>query len=329
MRINKGQSIITNEDRYVCIDIETTGFSSQNDEIIELAAVKIENNEVIDSFLTLVNPMCEISSQITKLTGISSDMLIDALVIEDVFPQYIQFIGDSLVVGHNINAFDSNFLYDTAEKLGMNGFSNDFIDTLTMAKKVLPELKSHSLESVSEALGVSYEGAHRALVDCEITYKCYELLKERAADMPNIWVEKTNIDTENPLYRKTCVVAGTVKGYTQADIQNIISELGGICKKSLTADIDYLIMGEAKTDKAQQTLQKAQELGVKVLPADKLEGIVENNDKKSDTFGCCHLFKECSDARKCIHRDPDHSKGCEYRKNLESGRVFYGVNRNI
>ncbi len=329
MRINKGQSIITKEACYVCIDIETTGFSSQNDEIIELAALKIENNKIVDSFSTLVNPMCEISSRITNLTGISSDMLIDAPVIEDVFPKYIKFIGDYVVVGHNINAFDSNFLYDTADKLGMNGFSNDFIDTLTMAKKVLPKLKSFSLESVSEALGVSYEGAHRALADCEITYKCYELLKDRASDMPGIWVEKTKVDTENPLYRKTCVVAGTVKGYTQADIQNIISELGGICKKALTADIDYLIMGEAKTDKAQQTLQKAHELGIKILPADKLEGIVENNDKKSDTFGCCHLFKECSDAKKCLHRDPEHSKGCEYRKNIESGRIFYGINRNI
>lgn len=329
MRKNKGQSLIMPELNYVCIDIETTGLDSHTAEIIELAAVRVEDGQITDTFSSLVNPLCEIDAQITWFTGISTDMVMNAPVIEDVLPQYLQFIGQDIVVGHNINSFDVNFIYDAAQKLGLSDFSNDFIDTLTMSRKVLPELKKHSLESVSEALNVEYAGAHRALADCKITYQCFERMKEKAEDMCGIWIQKSDVDKDNPLYRKTCVVAGSVKGYTQAAIRDAITELGGICKKTLAADTDFLIIGEAKTEKALLALNRAKELGVSVLSADELNGIAENSAKKSDKFGCCHLFTECSDACKCLHRDNDYAKGCEYRKNLEAGRIFYGVNRNV
>lgn len=326
MRNNKGRSLITQETDYVCIDLETAGFGELSNTIIELAAVKVQNNFIVDSFSSLVNPMCEISEVITDLTGITNEMLTDAPAIEDVLPEYLKFIGNSIVVGHNVNTFDVNIIYDTAERLELGSFVNDFIDTLTFSRKVLKDLNKHSLKDVAKELGVSYSGAHRALADCNITYQCYERLKDLATDIPGIFTDKPEMDKDNPLYGKTCVVAGSVKGYTQAAVMNRISDLGGICKKDLNSDIDFLIIGEVKTEKAQLALKRAQELGIAIISADNLQGLENYNSKNADTFGCCHLFETCSDARKCLHRDLEYAKGCAYRKNLEAGRIFYGVN---
>ena len=98
-------------DDYVIFDIETTGLDSSYDEIIEIGAIRIENNKVVSQFQSLVKPNIEIDDYITELTGITNDMLIDAPKIEDVLPQFMEFVGSEILIGHNVN-FDINFIYD-------------------------------------------------------------------------------------------------------------------------------------------------------------------------------------------------------------------------
>ena len=111
VRENKGQSIIDFTLDYVVIDIETTGFDPYYDAIIELSAIRIINNIQVEHFSSLVKTTKSVSNFITELTGISNDMLSKAPIIKDILPQFYEFIGDSVIVGQNVN-FDINFIYD-------------------------------------------------------------------------------------------------------------------------------------------------------------------------------------------------------------------------
>ena len=102
----KGQTL---DDTYVVFDLETTGFSSKNDRIIEIGAVKIKDGVIIDNFSEFVNPRRPIPYKITELTGINDQMVRDAMIIEDVLPRFINFIGDSVIVAHNA-PFDTGFI---------------------------------------------------------------------------------------------------------------------------------------------------------------------------------------------------------------------------
>ena len=94
---------------FVVFDIETTGFSSTNDKITEIGAVKIENYKVVDRFSEFINPERDISYKIQNLTGITNDMVKDKPTIEEVFPKFLEFIGDSVLVAHNAD-FDMGFI---------------------------------------------------------------------------------------------------------------------------------------------------------------------------------------------------------------------------
>ncbi len=114
-RVFKGTSLLESLENYVVVDIETTGYSPDFDEIIELGALKIENNIVIAQFQTLIKPEEMIISEfITEKTGITNEMVKDAPSLYDVLGKYVNFIGDNIVIGHNVN-FDINFLYDYCE----------------------------------------------------------------------------------------------------------------------------------------------------------------------------------------------------------------------
>lgn len=174
----KGKSLIRFPESYVVIDIETTGLSPLCDEIIEISAIKVEYNSIIETFSFLIKPKCSsISYFITKLTGITNKMLASAPSITEVLPQFSEFIGDSILVGHNVN-FDINFLYDEFQKILKTKLNNDFVDTMQIARRLYPELAHHKLKDVAEKHGICTEGAHRGLKDCEITQAVFVKMRE-------------------------------------------------------------------------------------------------------------------------------------------------------
>ena len=174
----KGQSL---NDTYVVFDLETTGFSSIKDKIIEIGAVKVENGVITDKFSTFVNPKVPIPFEITNLTGITDDMVMEALDIETILPQFLEFVGDAVLVAHNAS-FDVSFIEQNCR---YQDITPDFtsVDTVAMARILLPTLSKFKLNVVANALHISLENHHRAVDDAgataEIFVKFVEMLRAR------------------------------------------------------------------------------------------------------------------------------------------------------
>ena len=166
---------------YVIFDLETTGLDTEQDAIIEISALKVKGGEIVDEYSTLVNPGIHIPYEASCVNGIVDDMVKDAPIIEEALKGFIAFIGNEVLVGQNIKRFDLKFIQRDAVRFFGKPVNNDYVDTLFLAQRYLPELDSHSLESLADYYDISYDGAHRALSDCHINKKVYDyLLKEIA-----------------------------------------------------------------------------------------------------------------------------------------------------
>ena len=128
---------------YVLYDLETTGTSSKYDEVIEISAVKVKNGVVTEEFSQLVNPGRPIPSAASAVNHNMDDMVAFAPMFDSVLQQFLAFIGDDVLAGHNINRFDMKFLYRDCERYFGQTLTNDYIDTLKLARLCLPELSHH------------------------------------------------------------------------------------------------------------------------------------------------------------------------------------------
>lgn len=176
MENNKGKRLAKYVPDYVVFDLETTGVSVVKDDIIEISAVKVKGKKVVDTFSTLVNPQRSIPAQASAVNGITDDMVADAPDIREALADFLAFVGDEILVGHNIHTFDLKFIKKAADELFGKSVENDYIDTLTMARSCLPQLSHHRLVDVAAHFHISSKGAHRALNDCIMNQKCFEEL---------------------------------------------------------------------------------------------------------------------------------------------------------
>ncbi len=283
-RINKGNSIIDIIKDYTVIDIETTGLDSTYNEIIEISALKIRNSEIIDKYTKLVKPRQSflanddaldfyiedgekvqyIDEFISNLTGITNNMLGKSPDLSEVLPTFNAFIGNDILIGHNIN-FDINFLYDNYIKYLPIPLTNDFIDTLRMSRKLLPELEHHRLDDLTKYFEKKSRQEHRALNDCILTNEIYNELSKLAISKyenvndfkkqfkkhhssyklkaNDIVSQNTEFDEEHPLYGKVCVFTGTLEKMSRKNAMQIVANLGGICGDNVTVKTNYLILG--------------------------------------------------------------------------------------
>lgn len=180
----KGKRLVKYVPDYVVFDLETTGMSYVNDNIIEISAIKVEKGTVMDTYSTLVNPKRYIPYQATKVNGITDEMVADAPLIETALGAFLAFAGNYVLVGHNIQSFDLKFIYEAAQNLYGKTVDNDYIDTLPMAKSCLPQLKHYKLVDLAAYFHINTDGAHRALNDCVMNQKCYEELAKIQKEMP-------------------------------------------------------------------------------------------------------------------------------------------------
>lgn len=178
---SKGQNL---DATYVVFDLETTGFSPEKNKIIEIGAVKVENGVITERFSTFVNPEVPIPFHIEELTSIKDDMVIDAPKIEEILPEFMKFCEGAIMVAHNAE-FDMSFI----RKNCMNqGIEREFtiIDTVALARILLPNLNRFKLDTVAKALNISLENHHRAVDDAgctaEIFVKFIDMLKERGIE---------------------------------------------------------------------------------------------------------------------------------------------------
>lgn len=165
---------------FVVFDLETTGLEANKEEIIEIGACKVVDGQIVEVFSTFVKPSKSIPKEIIELTGIDDEMVKDAPTINYVLPDFFKFCHGAALVAHNI-AFDIGFVHAIAKKLSYN-FDHANIDTIELAKKLLPGLKNYKLGTVVEKLGISLENAHRAVHDATATAKVFIKLMQKTID---------------------------------------------------------------------------------------------------------------------------------------------------
>lgn len=258
MRNLKGQSLLALPNNYIVIDLETTGLDPKWNDIIEFGAIRVEENTIVDSFSALVNPGYEIDEFITELTGITNEMLALAPTITKILPGFLDFIGESVVIGHNVN-FDINFLYDNCVA-GLNRpFQNSFIDTMRMSRRLFPEERHHRLCDLIERMGIGVTVFHRALSDVEQTNRCYLYMKQYMTDncidiislLPskcgfsakNIQASTTDFDENSPVYDKTFVFTGALERMIRKDAMQLVVDRGGHCGDGVNKEANYLVLG--------------------------------------------------------------------------------------
>lgn len=153
---------------FVITDTETTGLKPESNRVIEIGAVKVRDGSVVDRFQQLVNPERSIPGRITKLTGITTGMVFDAPTMEEVLPEYLEFLGNGILTAHNLS-FDKGFLDAELNRVGRGPLSNETLCTVRLARRLLPGLDSKGLSRLAQFYDIRVDGRHRALGDAEAT----------------------------------------------------------------------------------------------------------------------------------------------------------------
>lgn len=306
---HKGISLLSLPDNYIVLDLETTGYNPHFDEIIEVACIRYSGSEKIDSFHSYVQPtpygddsIHYVDDFITKLTGITDDMLVTAPKFKDIANELYDYLGDSVIVGHNVN-FDINFLYDNFLKCLGCEFKNDYLDTMRLSRIALPDLPHHRLKDLKEYFSI--DGVqHRALNDCQITHtvlsKLLDYIQEnnvdlerylhpKRFDLTSLTGDVTLNDPSNPLYGKHCVFTGKLQRFVRKDAAQIVCNIGGCCDNSVTKKTNFLIIGglddiplvkdgkSTKMKKAEELILDGQDL--KILSESTFYDLIEDSIK--------------------------------------------------
>lgn len=171
-------SQVTSSTKYIALDIETTGFDAEKDQILEIGAILFDEKKIYKEFSTLLNPRIQIPETITHITGIRQSDVANAPQLSEVVDALKEFVSDFPIVGHNIN-FDIGFL----KKKGID-FQNVLYDTLTLSSIVLTKFPSYSLETIASHFKVSEKQTHRALDDTINNAKIFRILLEKIDPIP-------------------------------------------------------------------------------------------------------------------------------------------------
>lgn len=159
---------------YIAFDLETTGLNPQENEIIEIGALKVRDGKVVERFMEFIHPLSPISSPISELTGITNEMVANARSCDQVVPDFLNFCEDDILIGHNV-MFDYSFTKCSASKCGLS-FEKKGLDTLKIARKVHKDFPSKSLGALCDYYHIENKSAHRAYHDALATAKLYQTL---------------------------------------------------------------------------------------------------------------------------------------------------------
>lgn len=295
---------------YVCFDLETTGFG-KTAEIIEIGAVKVRNGVIVDKFSELVKPVNPISSEVTALTGISQNDVENARNISAVLPDFLKFIENDILLGHNIATFDIPIVRRYAALEMKSTFEPKYIDTLYLAQNV-NGIPDHKLQTLLDHYGIENARAHRAFEDCEATNMLFAAM---IADgiVPDVKrsyayssVEdyypvplKDNIDfhidsTTLPFVDGLCLVlTGNFNCCPRTEVETILTEMGAKVRKAISSKTDYLIVGNLGSDQWRYNnggdkMLQAKQLGVKIIPEIAISNLIqeykEHNQLTFDDF---------------------------------------------
>jgi len=206
---------------YVVFDVETTGLSAVYHTIIELAAVKIANGEIVDRFESFANPKHPLSPTTIELTGITDEMVKDAPDPETVLERFSQWAKDAVLVAHNAS-FDIGFLNAGMKKLGCGKVDNPVIDTLELARFLYPDLKNHRLNTLAKKFNVELTRHHRAIYDAEATgHLLLLMLKDVFAKGVRFHDELNEIAKDKQSYKRSRPFHCTLLAQNETGLKNL------------------------------------------------------------------------------------------------------------
>ena len=214
---------------FVVLDLETTGLSVKEDQILEIGAVKVQGGEVTASYETFVNPGRKVPERITELTGIRDEMIANAPDVETAVRGFLDFCGGLPLLGHNI-LFDYSFIKQAAINARLD-FEKEAWDTLKIARKALPDLESRSLEALCGYYQIPREHAHRAMDD----------------------VLKAKMKREVPATEAQKKYLADLIRYHELDLE---PEWGALTKSRASRMIDQIILAHGRMEKRQRTEKK-------------------------------------------------------------------------
>lgn len=164
---------------YTVIDLETSGLRAETDEILELGAIRIRNQDCIEKFSVLLKNNRPISQKVVQLTGITEQVLQqEGIALADGLRAFLDFIGNDMLVGHNVQ-FDFAFLREACRQSGLKMPTNRCRDTLDIARKRLKGIQNYKLATLAEYFSLDSTQAHRVLPDCDTTHQIYQKLQQK------------------------------------------------------------------------------------------------------------------------------------------------------
>ncbi|THE14506.1 PolC-type DNA polymerase III [Bacillus timonensis] len=209
------------EDTYVVFDVETTGLSAVYNTIIELAAVKVKNGEIIDRFESFANPHHRLSATTIDLTGITDDMVSSAPEVSEVLVKFKEWAGDAILVAHNAS-FDMGFLNVGYKKCGLEPATNPVIDTLELARFLYPDLKNHRLNTLCKKFDIELTQHHRAIYDAEATgFLAVKLLKDAAEKEINYHDQLNDYMGQGKSYQRSRPYHATLLAQNDVGLKNL------------------------------------------------------------------------------------------------------------
>lgn len=261
----KGTRLESFLDNYVVLDLETTSANIYTAKIIEVAAIKIKNGEVIESFESLVNPRLAIPPMATAVNHITDDMVKDSPYIEEVLEEFMQFIDGEILLGHNITTFDLNILYDVMKREFDYTLDNDFIDTLYLSQKCNDCVENYKLQTLSEYYGLDIRGEHRALKDCYLTNMCYQKLKEEYDEHGFVRCRKANTKKSrnyNIQYSKETKSLQELQGFLKGIMADDILMVSEVEKLNEWMQNNKTLKGNYPFDRVYEALEDVLEDGI-------------------------------------------------------------------
>ncbi|MCM3725948.1 PolC-type DNA polymerase III [Neobacillus cucumis] len=212
---------LLSEDTFVVFDVETTGLSAVYDTIIELAAVKVKDGEIIDRFESFANPHHRLSATTINLTGITDDMVQNAPDVGEVIQRFHDWVGDAVLVAHNAS-FDMGFLNVGYKNIGLEKAKNPVIDTLELGRFLYPEMKNHRLNTLTKKFDIELTQHHRAIYDAEATgYLLLKMLKDALEKGIEYHDEFNNNMGKGNAYQRARPYHCTLLAQTEAGLKNL------------------------------------------------------------------------------------------------------------
>ena len=227
----------------VVTDTETTGLSAANNRIIEIAATRLHDGEKPLSFSELIDPGQPISYRITRLTGITTAMVFGRPGAADVIPEYESFLGDAIIVAHNLS-FDRGFINAERARIGLDPMKNAGLCTVRLARRLLPGLRSKSLAALARFFRIPDHGRHRALRDVEITVAVLERLMIIAAEKHNVTELDELLEMQSRTYARINPYAKHIV-YLRGDVLPKVPDEPGVYRM-LDGRKRVLYVGKAK-----------------------------------------------------------------------------------